>query len=147
MVRDSLLLCAFGLQHSCMASQRLKGFFDDIGLPVLARPVYICCTCFVINVSEHVFIAFQVYLYFIVYVFLLVQVIHHFWQPISSHTLWHLESNSMVVAMLLVLHLMCWVLIAASIFTIDYLELLGIKQVSFHYVHVIVQHIPIAKFH
>jgi len=108
-----------------MASHRLKGFFGDIGLPVLARPVYICCTCFVINVST---VNFCVKLRTLGLLPLL-QFIHHFWEPVSSRALWHVESSEVTVLLLLALHLLCWVLIASSIFTIDYLELIGIKQV------------------
>jgi hypothetical protein len=48
--------------------------------------------------------------------------------PYPSLALWHWD-NSVLVLLLLLLHLMSWLSIACSIFTIDYLELLGIKQV------------------
>lgn len=106
--QNAMLLCVFVFQHSMMASQAFKGFFDDIGIPVISRPVYICSTCFVINV------------------------INYLWTPYSSQTLWRLESYSLVLVFLMV-HLLCWLSIACSLFAIDYLELLGIKQIYYSF--------------
>lgn len=61
---------------------------------------------------------------------ILFQVIHYFWQPLPSLTLWQLsEEDRNLILVLLITHLLCWVLIASSVFTIDYLELMGFKQV------------------
>lgn len=62
---------------------------------------------------------------------LFLQVIHVFWEPIPSLTLWRLSEgdHNLVFLALLVTHLLCWFLIASSIFSMDYHELMGFKQV------------------
>ena len=56
------------------------------------------------------------------------QFIYHFWQATPSHTLWECNSNILNLS-LKAIHTLCWFSVACSLFTIDYLELLGIKQV------------------
>lgn len=49
---DAALLCLFVFQHSLMASKSLKKFFENINMPAIVRPLYVCCTCSAINVSD-----------------------------------------------------------------------------------------------
>ena len=56
------------------------------------------------------------------------QVVHHTWVPTPSHTIWH-EDSALLHCILLIVHIVSWLSIACSVLTIDYLELLGIKQV------------------
>ena len=62
------------------------------------------------------------------YFFSLSQFIHHFWVSTPSHALWSCQGYLLVLGLKAV-HCVCWLSIACSLFTIDYLELLGIKQV------------------
>ena len=57
------------------------------------------------------------------------QIIYQFWVSTPAHTLWQSDS-SLLYYVLVVVHIASWISIACSVFTIDYLELLGIKQVS-----------------
>ena len=58
------------------------------------------------------------------------QFIYHFWEPTPRHTLWSMSMEGGVVFYgMVLLHGLCWVSIACSVFFIDYLELVGIKQV------------------
>lgn len=62
------------------------------------------------------------------------QVIHYFWQPLPSLTLWKLsEENHTFILVLFATHFLCWILIASSVFTIDYLELMGFKQIYYSF--------------
>ena len=57
------------------------------------------------------------------------QIMNSFWQVTPNYFIW--SSNSRPLNLLLmVVHTACWMSIATSVFTIDYLELLGIKQVN-----------------
>ena len=57
------------------------------------------------------------------------QFIYHFWQSTPTHTLWACN-NCLLTYCLKAVHTVCWLSLACSLFTIDYLELLGIKQVE-----------------
>ena len=62
------------------------------------------------------------------------QVIYRLWQPLPDYQLWHCGGDYTIVLLVLsILHLLAWVSIACSVFALDYLELLGIKQVRVNY--------------
>lgn len=105
---DALLLCVFVAQHSLMACSCLKKLFDDLNMAAITRPLYVCSTCCVI------------------------QFIYHFWCPTPSFSIWRLDS-CFLSCVLIFLHLVCWLSIACSLFTIDYLELLGLKQIYYSF--------------
>ena len=57
------------------------------------------------------------------------QIVNSYWQVTPNSVLWF--SNSWLLnQFLMVVHTACWMSITCSVFTTDYLELLGIKQVS-----------------
>ena len=59
-----------------------------------------------------------------------VQVIHNFWQPISDHYLWDCGIRSWAFyTVMATVHLLCWLSISCSVYVMDYLELIGVKQV------------------
>lgn len=53
---------------------------------------------------------------------------HHFWVPVPMHVIWHVDS-CLLHYVLLIVHIASWLSVACSILTIDYLELLGLRQV------------------
>ncbi len=57
------------------------------------------------------------------------QLISYLWCSTPHNTLWESDSGVLHLALAIV-HLACWISISCSVFTIDYLELLGIKQVN-----------------
>lgn len=59
------------------------------------------------------------------------QFIYYFWESTPAHSLWHYDT-SVLHYILVTIHVASWISIACSVFAIDYLELLGIKQVSGH---------------
>ena len=58
----------------------------------------------------------------------IVQIVNSFWQITPNYVFWYSDSRPLNL-FLMVVHMACWMSIACSVFTIDYLELLGIKQV------------------
>ena len=56
------------------------------------------------------------------------QIMNSFWQVTPDYVIWSSYSRTLNL-ILMVVHTACWMSIATSVFTIDYLELLGIKQV------------------
>ena len=56
--------------------------------------------------------------------------VNYFWCTTPSYTLWQTDIR-LVHVILLVIHTASWMSIACSLFYIDYLELLGIKQVNY----------------
>ena len=55
--------------------------------------------------------------------------IHWLWTPISHHV-WHCPDNStLLLVSIATVHAFCWISVVCSLFTTDYLELMGIKQV------------------
>ena len=58
-----------------------------------------------------------------------VQVVNSFWQITPNYVIWSSNSRTLNL-ILMVVHTACWMSIAPSVFTIDYLELRGIKQVT-----------------
>ena len=56
------------------------------------------------------------------------KVMYNLWQATPSHAVWWCESRFLSL-LLQALHLLAWLSVCCSVFTLDYLELLGIKQV------------------
>ncbi|XP_064399434.1 nurim-like [Halichondria panicea] len=105
---DAGLLILFVAQHSLMTHRSVRTFFEGLGMPAIMRPLYVCCTCIVINL------------------------ISYLWCSTPHNTLWESDSGVLHLALAIV-HLACWISISCSVFTIDYLELLGIKQLYYSY--------------
>ena len=59
----------------------------------------------------------------------IVQIVNSFWQITPNYVIWSSNSRTLNL-ILMVVHTACWMSIATSVFTIDYLELLGVKQVA-----------------
>ncbi|CAI8010222.1 Nurim [Geodia barretti] len=107
-LNNAALLVLFAAQHSLMASNGLKQLWNTLGLSAISRLMYVFSTCCTI------------------------QLIHHFWTPTPAHTLWECHGYLLTLSLKAV-HSGCWLSIACSLFTIDYLELLGIKQLYYSY--------------
>jgi hypothetical protein len=105
---NAALLLLFVVQHSLMACSWLKDAWSVMGLSAISRLIYVFTTCCTI------------------------QFINHFWQSTPSHSLWDCQGYSLSL-FLKAIHSLCWLSIACSLFTIDYLELLGIKQLYYSY--------------
>jgi hypothetical protein len=107
-LNNAALLLLFVAQHSLMACKPLKDLWANLGLSAISRLIYVFSTCCTIQFT------------------------YHFWQSTPSHTLWECNSTILVLS-LKAIHTLCWFSVACSLFTIDYLELLGIKQIYYSY--------------
>lgn len=75
----------------------------------------------------HCRVVFSYHFYLRPFVFL-PQVVHHFWVSVPTHVIWHVDS-CLLHYVLLIVHIGSWLSVACSVLTIDYLELLGLRQV------------------
>jgi protein-S-isoprenylcysteine O-methyltransferase Ste14 len=101
---DLVLLALFGIQHSAMARRGFKRWWTRVVPPAVERSTYVAATCAVLAVM------------------------FRFWVPIDAPVAWRIEQTA-GAAVLWTGFAIGWLLVLASTFQIDHLELFGLKQV------------------
>lgn len=110
LVINLALLLLFIFQHTLMASYWWKHQLKVYGLTILSRSLYVIATS------------------------LSLQVLFHWWQPVfPCNSLWQFDipSGSLASFVIFLVHCVSWLLVLAVCFTIDYAELMGVKQVYY----------------
>ncbi|KAL8212983.1 UNVERIFIED_CONTAM: hypothetical protein K2H54_059932 [Gekko kuhli] len=111
LMMDVGLIVLFILQHSLMATERVKRWTSSC-LGVLQRSFYVFCTA------------------------LALQLLMRYWQPVQDGpTLWNAHTEPWVTWIPLIcfiLHFIAWLVIFSIVLIFDYAELMGIKQVYYH---------------
>lgn len=104
---DTLLLLAFGVQHSVMARSGFKRAWTRVVPPAIERSTYVLASCVALGG------------------------LMAFWRPIPAPVLWSVES-AQAAWLLQGLSGAGWLLVVASSFLINHFELAGLQQVAAH---------------
>ncbi|XP_054833161.1 nurim [Eublepharis macularius] len=111
LMMDMGLIVLFILQHSLMATERVKRWTGSC-FGVLQRSLYVFCTA------------------------LALQLLIRYWQPVQNGpTLWNAHTepwDTWIPLICFILHFIAWLVIFSIILIFDYAELMGIKQVYYH---------------
>ncbi|XP_077180727.1 nurim [Paroedura picta] len=111
LMMDVGLIVVFILQHSLMATERVKRWTSSC-FGVLQRSVYVFCTA------------------------LALQLLMRCWQPVrDGPMLWNAHTepwDTWIPLICFILHFIAWLVIFSIVLIFDYAELMGIKQVYYH---------------
>lgn len=106
---DILLLCLFILQHSGMASMKMKSMFLGTQFEHLYRSLYIIATAIVL------------------------QALLYWWQCIPEICFWNINISDNIATwwLFFLVHAFAWVVLYGGCFLMDFPEMVGLKQVYY----------------
>ncbi|XP_017768335.1 PREDICTED: nurim homolog [Nicrophorus vespilloides] len=105
-LKNMFLLTLFIYQHTFMAMQSVKDFFERFNLKDIQRSIYIISTCVVLLIMTH------------------------YWEHVPEYVLWKTDNGRVYYALML-MHALAWLIIYSDCIYMDINELLGLKQVYY----------------